>query len=308
MAANSRSARGACGPAHVSASGARIRQKLDVTRDLHGVVRSMKAVAASSIGRYERAASALAEYDQAVKLGLAAALREIEWRPGTASVLRQRPVPLNAIVFGSDQGLVGQFNDVIAEFAVSTLRQLPGPAAVWAVGERVYEPLAIAGLNMREGLSVPSDVTGIRSLVGSLQVKTQLPGSDENGEPLYVFYNRRQAAGGYEPVTQRLLPLDAVWRDELIAWHWPRKTTPELLEDPEPLFRGLVREHLFISLFQACAASLTSENASRLAAMQRAEKNIAEMVRDLTYQLHRVRQVTIDQELFDVVSGFEALN
>ena len=69
-----------------------------------------------------------------------------------------------------------------------------------------------------------------------------------------------------------------------------------------------VREYLFVSLFRACAESLASENASRLAAMQRAEKNIDELVEDLSGTSHRLRQSGIDEELFDVISGFEALS
>ena len=69
---------------------------------------------------------------------------------------------------------------------------------------------------------------------------------------------------------------------------------------------ALVREYLFVSLFRACAESLASENASRLAAMQRAEKNIDELLVDLNRAFHRLRQSGIDEELFDVVSGFEA--
>ena len=72
--------------------------------------------------------------------------------------------------------------------------------------------------------------------------------------------------------------------------------------------RALIREYLFISLFRACAESLASENASRLAAMQRAEKNIDELLEDLNRTFHRLRQSGIDEELFDVVSGFEALS
>jgi F-type H+-transporting ATPase subunit gamma len=63
-----------------------------------------------------------------------------------------------------------------------------------------------------------------------------------------------------------------------------------------------------VSLFRACAESLASENASRLAAMQRAEKNINELLEDLNRTFHRLRQSGIDEELFDVVSGFEALS
>ena len=60
-------------------------------------------------------------------------------------------------------------------------------------------------------------------------------------------------------------------------------------------------------LFQACAESLNSENASRLAAMQRAEKNIKNILEELNREFDSVRQASIDEELFDVVSGFEAL-
>jgi F-type H+-transporting ATPase subunit gamma len=72
--------------------------------------------------------------------------------------------------------------------------------------------------------------------------------------------------------------------------------------------RALIREYLFVSLFRACAESLASENASRLAAMQRADKNISELLEDLTRTFHRLRQDRIDEELFDVISGFEVLS
>ena len=41
--------------------------------------------------------------------------------------------------------------------------------------------------------------------------------------------------------------------------------------------------------------------------MQRADKNIDELLDDLNGTFHRVRQSAIDEELFDVISGFEAL-
>ncbi len=53
--------------------------------------------------------------------------------------------------------------------------------------------------------------------------------------------------------------------------------------------------------------SLAIENARRLAAMQRADKNIDELLENLNRTFHRLRQSGIDEELFEVVSGFEAL-
>jgi F-type H+-transporting ATPase subunit gamma len=83
---------------------------------------------------------------------------------------------------------------------------------------------------------------------------------------------------------------------------------PEVLCGGTATLLALIREYLFISLFRACAESLASENASRLAAMQRADKNIDELLEDLNGTFHRLRQSGIDEELFDVISGFEALN
>jgi F-type H+-transporting ATPase subunit gamma len=291
----------------LSDSSAELRQKLGVAADLHGVVRTMKAMAASSIGKYEQAVRALAEYDRAVKLGLAVSLRDSQWQPIPSQPTAPRTRMLNAIVFGSDQGLVGQFNDLIAQFAIARLAKLTGTAVVWAVGERIHARLADAGLSVRGLFTVPNDVSGIAALVGHLQQQAETRGIYEGGEPLYVFHNRQSTGSVYEPTSRQLLPLDHAWREAMIAVQWPTKNTPEMLADTDIILRALVREYLFISLFQACAESLASENASRLAAMQRAEKNIDELKEELTRRFHQARQTSIDEELFDVVSGFEAL-
>ena len=86
------------------------------------------------------------------------------------------------------------------------------------------------------------------------------------------------------------------------------KTCPRSSVCQEQTLWALVREYLFVSLFKACAESLASENASRLAAMQRAEKNIEELVGDLNQRFRRLRQTSIDEELFDVLSGYESLS
>jgi len=61
------------------------------------------------------------------------------------------------------------------------------------------------------------------------------------------------------------------------------------------------------ALFRACAESLASENTSRLAAMERADKNIDELLEGLHGTFHRLRQSSIDEELFDVISSYELL-
>jgi F-type H+-transporting ATPase subunit gamma len=103
------------------------------------------------------------------------------------------------------------------------------------------------------------------------------------------------------------LPLDAQWQHSLAKVRWPTANLPEVWGDGTATLRALIREYLFISLFRACAESLASENASRLAAMQRADKNINDLLEQLHGAFHQLRQSGIDEELFDVISGFEAL-
>src|SRR5271165_1915581 len=127
---------------------ASLRRKINTAGDLQSVVRTMKAVAASSIGQYEESVRALADYYRTVELGLGACFRE--GGAGATMVERKGPTdagPVGAVVFGSDQGLVGQFNEVVADYAVKTLADLPGKPEVWAVGARVHERLEDAGLS-----------------------------------------------------------------------------------------------------------------------------------------------------------------
>lgn len=284
-----------------------LRRKIKSASDLQSVVRTMKALTASSIGQYERSVEALADYYRTIELGLHACLPR-DGAPLNAAATNTAAV--NAIVFGSDQGLVGQFNDVVAEFAFSQLSQfleLKRPVKIWAVGERVKDRLLDLGLADVGLYSVPNSVAAISPLVGQILVDNQVGQGDALVSNLQLFYNRPLAAAIYEPVAKQLLPLDEAWRQNLISLTWPTKTVPEAIGGKANALRPLVSSYLFVSLFRACAESLASENASRLAAMQRAEKNIDDLLEDLNGSFHRLRHSNIDKELFEVVSGFEAL-
>ena len=285
-----------------------LRRKISSAGDLQSVVRTMKALAASSIGQYEKSVRALADYYRTVELGLGACFRASEPAGAMAepSALA-RAGAISAIVFGSDQGLVGQFNDVVADYAIKALAALPGKAQVWAVGERVHARLADAGLPLVGLFTVPNSVQAITPLVGQIQIESEAHRAQGENSGLWVFHNRPLSGSLYEPVSQRLLPLDAQWRQGLAKVRWPTANLPQIMGGGTAILQGLIREYLFISLFRACAESLASENASRLAAMERADKNINDLLEQLHRTFHQLRQSGIDEELFDVISGFEAL-
>ncbi len=293
-----------------------LRRQIGSAGDLKSVVRTMKASAASAIGQYEKSVAALADYARTVELGLAVCLRAVDphgTQLQTANNKTDHAV-VHAIVFGSDQGLVGRFNEVVVEHALAEMSSPSGntrtTVKIWAVGERVQARLIDAGMKLEGAFAVPGSVELITQLVGQILLTIQLPDDQAMSglprETLLLFYNR-PSKSGYSPVSQRLLPLDAAWQRKLASQTWPTKQLPEVLGNPAPALQAFVREHLFVSLFRASAESLASENASRLAAMQRADRNIGELLQELQASFHQLRQARIDEELFDVIAGFDAL-
>lgn len=285
-----------------------LRRKIDSAGNLQSVVQTMKALAASSISQYEQSVRALGDYYRTVELGLGVCFRT----RGSASPMLEdtgttKTGAIGAVVFGSDQGLVGQFNDKVADHALEVLAGLTGKPLIWAVGERVHARLHDAGVPLAGLMGVPHSVRAITPLIGQILLETEARRSEGQIAGLHLFYNRPTAGAVYTPVHQRLLPLDEAWRRKLADQPWPTGNLPEIMGRDNGTLRALLREYLFVSLFRACAESLASENASRLAAMQRADKNIDELLEGLNGTYHRLRQSGIDEELFDVISGFEAL-
>jgi F-type H+-transporting ATPase subunit gamma len=293
----------------MSENTASLTRKIASAGDLQSVVRTMKALAAASIGQYDKSVRALGDYYRTIELGLGACFRQQGPRGPTIERKGQADAgSIGAVVFGSDQGLVGQFNDVVADYAVKTLAGLPGKPEVWAVGERVHARLVDAGLPVMGIFTVPNSVQAITPLVGQIQIESEARRAKGEYVRVYVFHNRPKSGALYEPVSQRLLPLDAQWQQGLAQVAWATKLPPEVLCGGTVTLRALIREYLFISIFRACAESLASENASRLAAMERADKNIDDLLETLHTTFHRIRQAGIDEELFDVIAGFEALS
>jgi F-type H+-transporting ATPase subunit gamma len=284
-----------------------LSRQMTAAKDLSAVVRSMKALAASSITQYERSVDALTDYYRTVELALSVCLRQLP--SGAPPGRSARPAVRAAIIFGSDQGLVGRFNEVLMEYAAHTLASLPGKTQrVWTVGERMRVLVTDAGLPQPVDFPVPITIAGITPLVGLILIAIEAElKHDPNGE-IYLFHNEPLKGSGYQPVGKRLLPMDGSWERDLARLPWPSKSLPEVIGNTAAALAAFIQGYLFVLIFQACAQSLASENASRLAAMQRAEQNIADLLGNLTRTYHRLRQESIDEKLREVISGYEALS
>jgi F-type H+-transporting ATPase subunit gamma len=165
-------------------------------------------------------------------------------------------------VFGSDQDLVGQFNDIVTDRAIKTLSALAGKPKVWAVGERVHARLADAGLNPIGLFTVSNSIQEITPLVGQIQIESEAHRTAGEYAQLYVFHNRPKSGALYEPISQCLLPIDAEWHQRLKEIPWPTQTLPEVTSSGTATLGALIREYLFISLFRACDKAASTRSSS----------------------------------------------
>lgn len=310
-----------------------LRTKINSIEDLRAVVRTMKALAMASIHQYEIARTSLADYNHTVELGLQALLRDrhfsetpIELLPLTSPL--QNHGLVGVILFGSDRGLCGQFNEQIVTYALEQLnhRQIqPHQCLVAAVGARLIPHLETAKQPIQMQFSLPSTLAGTTRLLQELLLTIKQWRFRQNSEPvtpildqmtempqpyleqILLFYNRSISTTSYQPLTLQLLPLDRTWLHQLEQRPWNSSALPTLSMNWEALFSAFVQQYLFVKLYRATVESLASENAGRLSSMQAAEKNIEERLTDLNADYRSSRQNAITGELLDIVAGFEAL-
>jgi F-type H+-transporting ATPase subunit gamma len=281
-------------------------RRLDTLADLRGLVRTMKAMAAVSIHQNEQAVRALSVYWRTVELGLQVALRDLPVRPPPVSVAAN--APLAAVVFGSDHGMCGHFNDEIARHATRTLAAVRSAGAslrVLAVGARVAAHLEQEGFAVEARHTVaagPAHVTGaVRRVLLAIEA-WQAQGI----ERVWLIFNSHLSTAKYEATTRRLLPVELGRFADPARRPWKSRRLPTFSMDREALLAALLRQYFFVTVFRACVESLASENAARLMAMQAAARSLEEHEAELTAEFRRRRQEAITDELLDVVSGYEA--
>jgi len=288
-----------------------VRKKIGTAEELQSVVKVMKGLAASSIRQFEEAVESLVEYSRTIELGLQTLLlSRVELR--TAPPPRGKKIErLGAVIFGSDQGMCGRFNQLIAEHAVNAIRaeNLPDEnVSTLIVGSRIVPLLEMEGFTVGEQVSPATSLAGITPVIRQMLAVILRWREEGDFDRILLCYNEAHGGTVYESHTHQLFPLDATWLEEVRTRKWPTNRLPIYTIAWDELFASLIREHIYIALFRAAAESLASENASRLASMQAAERNIEERLEALGARYRLTRQHTITEELLDIIAGFEALS
>jgi F-type H+-transporting ATPase subunit gamma len=277
-------------------------KKIKTAGDLLSVVKTMKTMAAVNMRRFEQAADSMGGFGDVV---------ELAWRMLFAGPMGKASAPASfqktiCLVIGSDQGMCGQFNEVIARETAELLKKEAGDIAIWSSGERVRASLDGFGIDSTKHFALPSGVEAISDRVYEVVAAAAHEHDVSGGLRFLVAANAPSGAARYEPEMTQAFPLSPERIAHILAAGRPNRCLPMHAAEEAVLYREIFRLHVFATLYAAFGRSMAAENGARLASMQSAEKNILELADDLSGRRNRTRQEQITSELLDVVVGFEA--
>ncbi|MBN2810123.1 MAG: F0F1 ATP synthase subunit gamma [Deltaproteobacteria bacterium] len=280
-----------------------LQRQIETSGKLASIVKSLKTLSAVNLRQYEQAAQALDAYQETIESALQGVIRETGLPAAGAVVGGWQGL----VIFGSDQGLCGRFNERLVDFMLEkqgfeSLRQ----SRLLVSGVRLGARLAAAGLEPEETFWSPGSLAGVNRHV--YEIILLLHRWQQQGcQRVELFFNRYAPGGSGAPVRAPLLPLDNERLRGLGQKAWPGRSLPLSALAPEKIFPALIQQDLFVAIYRAQVQSLASEQASRLYSLQQAEKNIEEHRDELTARYRNLRQSAITAELLDLVAGFRSV-
>lgn len=284
-----------------------LSRQIGAAEDLQSVVGTMKAISVAGMRTHEGAERAMTSYLATIEAGLQVVLRAMtDVTPHAASRAHELT---GVVIVGSEIGLCGAFNERLVEHAreeLSTLHVEPDRRLVLVIGTRAAASWSAETAPPDVVEDAPATVEALADTVASVITRLD-EWRDSRGVSRFVLFHQRPADGtGAVPSTINLWPIAPDWLAALAAQPWTSRRLPQCGGPPQLLFRKLIRQLLFARVYTAVIQSRAAEHAERLAAMQAADRSIADKLDDLRIRYRQRRQDVITAELLDLVAGFEA--
>lgn len=261
-----------------------VRRRLHSLETLSEAVGAMKSLAAHHFRSARSALPAAHAYREGVDEAIAAiGLPEREMSCNASAIL----------LIAADLGLCGGYNSRLAVAAIDHVDRL-NAKRVYCVGNRPLSVLKRSNLVVDRQYSAPTSVSGLTELLLSLGEDLLVDYLDGQFESLNVVSARFEGIGQFAPICTRLLPIDPPKSDS------PMK--PSTYTSLDHLASVVIREYLYIRLFQTALDSLASEHGARLVATESAGQWLTEKIAVSSRQLGAIRRESSTQEVLDICS------
>lgn len=272
-----------------------LKIRINGTKNIAKITKSMKMVSASKLrGDQQRltAANSFSKWAWDVT-GHEKALEDL---PST-----EFPARNLFLVLSSDKGLCGGVNSILTRTTRQLINRLTAEGKTFqiiVVGEKGRAQLR--RLYSDEIVSSLTDRLSPYNFDLACAIAHEVLSSGAEFDAVHVCYNEFKSAIAYVPSVKSIVPLVDHNSPQLYDYEVEPEKDGETLQN---FFEYTLATQVFHSLME----NATSEQSSRMNAMENASKNASEMINKLTLQYNRARQARITTELIEIISGASAL-
>lgn len=270
-----------------------LKERMMGTRNIEKITKSMKMVSAAKL--------------RGDQMRLAAATPFARWAAAVTGEdkeleswdVAELPKKNLFIILTTDKGLCGGVNSILTRTLKSKLNMIRSEGKDFdmvVVGDK-----GRSQLRRSHGDHILVSAAD-RATPYNFELASALAQDALNGEydQIHLVYNKFISAIAYTTSVKTISPL----LDPAAEYLYDFEVEPE--KDPETL-QSFYEYTLGTQLYHAMMENATSEQSSRMNAMENASKNAGEMIDSLNLQYNRARQARITTELIEIISGASAL-
>ena len=278
--------------------------KLASLKNTKKITKTMKMVSASKLRRAQEAQRNAHQY--AARLNELISRLAASVKSSAHPFLAPKPSVKNvlALVFTSDRGLCGAFNNNLCKFIFSWVNekresnQSPSLSFCGRRGYGFFKKRATC-LTHYEGVTAKPDFI-VASKIGD-ELSDYFVGGKY--DEIYLAYNIFKSALSQQPTIQKLFPVEP---SEIAGG---TAISSDYIFEPEErkLLEMLLPRSVYFKIYYTLLENSAGEHGARMTAMDNATNNAEELFSQYTLLRNRARQAAITTELTEIVAGAEAL-
>ena len=290
------------------ASTSEIRRRIGSVRQTQKITHAMYLISQAKLRKAKQELSNTRPYFDALQTEIGRVFNAdaaVESRYLEPAQLPVKEVPLRpaCLLITADKGLAGAYNQNAIRQAQQFMADYPD-TDLYVVGEYGRRWFAQRNIPIEKSFLYTAQNPTLGRARQIAELLLERYDADEINAVVVVYTDMKN---GLEAVVRQaqLLPLH---RERFVAAaaNTARDELYEFIPSPDAVVDNAARSCLTGYIYSALVDSFCSEQSARMTAMNAADQNAEELLKDLSVQFNRARQAAITQEITEVSAGERA--
>ena len=290
------------------ASTSEIRRRIGSVRQTQKITHAMYLISQAKLRKAKQELSNTRPYFDALQTEIGRVFNAdaaVESRYLEPAQLPVKEVPLRSacLLITADKGLAGAYNQNAIRQAQQFMADYPD-TDLYVVGEYGRRWFAQRNIPIEKSFLYTAQNPTLGRARQIAELLLERYDADEINAVVVVYTDMKN---GLEAVVRQaqLLPLH---RERFVAAaaNTARDELYEFIPSPDAVVDNAARSCLTGYIYSALVDSFCSEQSARMTAMNAADQNAEELLKDLSVQYNRARQAAITQEITEVSAGERA--